>query len=155
MSKVHWIVLGEQYFPVRSDEAALEAISAALEPPNDFVDGETNGRVRHIGNRIDVILIDPAACDAGADVGLVLMIGGDDLHLEVRMLLHEIFGRHLCRRDRSLASVIGIRTGSVIKHADLDRSRLGEARRRRAYRQKRYSQYGWQASHVSSPKIVD
>ncbi len=32
VSKVHWIVLGEQNFPVRSDEAALEAISAALVP---------------------------------------------------------------------------------------------------------------------------
>src|SRR5436305_7764584 len=32
VSKVHWMVLGEQYFPVRSDEAALEAISAALVP---------------------------------------------------------------------------------------------------------------------------
>ena len=32
MSKVHWIVLGEQYFPVRSDDAALEAINAALVP---------------------------------------------------------------------------------------------------------------------------
>ena len=72
------------------------------------------GSKRHVGNGIDIFLLDPSPRDGRADIGLVLVIGRDDLHLEIRVLLHEIFGGHFCRRDRSLAAIIGIRAGSVI-----------------------------------------
>ena len=75
-----------------------------------------------------LILIDPSARDAGPDVRLVLVIGRDDLHLEIGVLLHEVFGGHLRSRDRSLASIVGIRPGSIVEHADLDGPRLGECR---------------------------
>ena len=77
------------------------------------------------------------------------MIRGDDLDFEVGMHLHEIFGRHFCGCDGSFTAIVRVRAGGVVEHAYLDRSRrLGEARRRYAEREKRYSQDMRQASHA-------
>ena len=65
--------------------------------------------------------IHPSPCDRHADIGLVLMIGENDLHLEAARLLGEIFSRELSPEERPFADLIGKRTGEVAQHADLDR----------------------------------
>ena len=53
------------------------------------------GRIHQIGYRIDAVEVEPAPRDSGTDIGLVLMIGGDDLDRYAVNLVAELLGRHL------------------------------------------------------------
>ena len=85
------------------------------------VDGEADAGVGEIDDRVDALLVHPTPRNRDADVGLVLMIGENDLDLEAPRLLGEVLGRELSADERSLADLIGERTGEVTEHADLDR----------------------------------
>ena len=88
---------------------------------HEAVDGETDAGIGEVDDRVDALLIHPSPCDRDADVGLVLMIGENDLDLEAARLLGEVLGRELSADQRPLADLIGERTGEVAQDADLDR----------------------------------
>ncbi len=88
---------------------------------HEGVDGETDAGIGEVDDRVDAILIHPSPRNRDPDVGLVLMIGGDDLDLEAAGLLGEVLGRQLSADQRPLADLIGERTGEVAQDPDLDR----------------------------------
>ena len=56
----------------------------------------------------------------GADIGLVLVVGRDDLDLEAALLDAGILDRHLRGGDRARAGEVGVEARHVGQHADLD-----------------------------------
>ena len=72
-----------------------------------------------------MIDVDPLVGNIGADVGLVLMVGADDLDLDIRVILHEVLRRQLGGGHRAWAGIVGIKARHVGKHADFDVDLLG------------------------------
>ena len=70
----------------------------------------------------------PFAGDRRADIGLVLMIGIDDLDRHIADLAAEILDRELNRADRMHAVVEAVLAREIVEHADLDLV-VGELRR--------------------------
>src|SRR5690606_36047466 len=61
------------------------------------------------------------ASDVGADIRLVLMVTEDDLDLVVALVgLAVILDRLTGRPHRALAREVGVHTGLVVEHANLD-----------------------------------
>ena len=83
-------------------------------------DRQRHGRGRHVEDRVHLFVVVPVAGDADADVGLVLMVGGDHLDRLALDLGPVIGDRHLDRGQRTLARRVGIEAGHVGEHADLD-----------------------------------
>ncbi|MGY3353918.1 hypothetical protein ACVWZK_000581 [Bradyrhizobium sp. GM0.4] len=82
------------------------------------VDGEANGRVRHVDDGVDALDIEPFARDCIADVGLVLVIGIDDLDLDALAAAVEILSGHARGLDRAHAVGVLENAGDVVEHAD-------------------------------------
>ena len=100
----------------------------------DRDDGERDRRIRQVHDHVDALGVVPLARDAGADVGLVLVIGDDrlDLHPKFR---RPILNRHVGGDFRADALVAGIGAGQIVHDADLHRLALrGEARGQKAGR---------------------
>ena len=88
------------------------------------VDRETDGRGRHIDDGIDAVLIEPLPRDRGADIGLVLVIGRNDLDVEPLAGDAEI---HQCLpgADHACGSaIVTVLSGLIVEHADTDGRRL-------------------------------
>ncbi len=96
----------------------------------DLLDREGNARSRHVDDRVDPVIAEPLIGDRRADIGLVLVVGADQLDLLAVDAAAEIGDRHPRRLDRPRASDIGVEAGHVIEHADLDdiTRHLGEGR---------------------------
>jgi len=77
-----------------------------------------------------MIGINPFARDGGADVGLVLVIAGDDLDRRAEHLPTKILDRHLGGEDRTPAADVGVEARHVVEHTELD-DPVGDLRRRR------------------------
>jgi hypothetical protein len=58
--------------------------------------------------------------DVGGDVGLVLVVGRDDLDVPALARDAEVLRRHARGHDRAFAGQVGIEAGAVVHHADLD-----------------------------------
>src|SRR5580692_5529073 len=86
----------------------------------DLERGERNARVDEIGNRIDAFEIEPASRNARADVGLVLVIGRNDLNRHAVYLVIELFRGDLGGFDRAHAGASLIGSGKIGEDADLD-----------------------------------
>ena len=101
---------------------------------DDVVDGERHAGVRHVDDDVDLVDIEPLPRDVGADIGLVLVIAGDDVDLPALGGQAGILDRHLRGQRRAGPAEIGIETGLVGQRADLDGLvlRKRETRRRRA-----------------------
>src|SRR6185312_11495935 len=85
--------------------------------------GQGNGRVGYIDNHVDAIDIEPFTRDSCANIGLVLMIRGYDVNLEVvAVSCFKILYRHLCSFDRPVAAVVLVETGHISQ--DTNRYRL-------------------------------
>ena len=92
----------------------------------DGVNRECDRRGRHVEDRIHAILIVPLPGDAGADIGLVLMVGCNDLDLDALLGGLEVFDCHAGRNDRPLSGQIGVDAAPVVQDAELDRDlRMG------------------------------
>ena len=65
--------------------------------------GERNARVDEIGDCIDAFKIEPASRNGRADVGLVLVIGRDDLNRHTVNFVIELFCSDLGGFDRAQA----------------------------------------------------
>jgi hypothetical protein len=86
----------------------------------DLAHRERDRRGRNVRDGIDALGVVPLARDVGADVGLVLVVGRDDLHLEFRLvLLLEILDGELGRDDRAGTADVGVQARHVVQHADL------------------------------------
>ena len=84
-------------------------------------DRELQRGVGHVGEDVDALPVDPFAGDRRADIGLVLVVGRDDLDLHARAFgLQAVLDRHAGGGDRALAGDVGIDAGHVGQHADLD-----------------------------------
>ena len=86
----------------------------------DLVDRERDRRGRHVDDHVDAVLVVPLAGDVGGDVGLVLVVGRDDLDLDALAGGVEVLDRHAGGDDRAFARQVGIDAGAVVQHADLD-----------------------------------
>ena len=91
----------------------------------DLVDRERHRGGRHVDDDVDAVLVIPLARDGGADVGLVLVVGRDDLDLQALVGRLEILDRHARGDHRALAGDVGIEAGAVVHHADLEVDLLG------------------------------
>ena len=83
-------------------------------------DRERNRRVRQVEDGVDAFGVIPAPRDADADVGLVLMIGGDDVDGLAGGLAAIILHRHLRSNDRAYALIGRKHARLVVEHADPD-----------------------------------
>ena len=86
----------------------------------DLVDGERDAGVRHVDDHVDLVGVEPLPGHLGADVGLVLVVGGDDLDLQSLLVGAEVLDGHTGRHHGALAGEIGVETRLVVQHADLD-----------------------------------
>jgi hypothetical protein len=88
----------------------------------DFRHRERNGRVRRVEDHVDAVAVEPLASDRRPDVRLVLVIGKDDFHFELRLRveLHVVLERHARGDDRPLSRCVGIEARLIVEHADLD-----------------------------------
>ena len=113
-------MFGEHALPVRSEVPGAGVEEHLVLLADDFVDGERDARVRHVDDDVDLVDVEPLAGDVGADVRLVLVIGGDDLDLQPLRRGAVVLHRHLRGNHRALPREIGIEAGSVVEHADFD-----------------------------------
>lgn len=84
-------------------------------------DRQRGGRVVDLRDHIDAACVDPVARDAGRDVRLALIVGGDHLHLDVRMRGHEVLGGEAAADNRAPAVTGRIGAVEIGQHADPDR----------------------------------
>ena len=87
--------------------------------------GQCRNRQRHRGgwhveDRVDLVVVVPVTGNADADVGLVLMVGGDHLDRLALHLAAVVRYRHLHRGHRTLSGRVGVKARHVGEDADLD-----------------------------------
>jgi hypothetical protein len=126
---------------VRSEVAVAEA-SSAIFLVHEAVDGEADAGIREVDDGVDALLIHPAPSNPDPDVRLVLVVGENDFDLEPARFSSEILRRKLSANQRSLAGLIGERTGEVAEHADLDGIARNLRRRARGQASSRYDGEG-------------
>ena len=73
-----------------------------------------------IDEHVDLLDVDPLLADIGADVGLVLVVGRNDLDLPALGEQPGILDRHLRGHGRAGPADVGIETGLVTEASDLD-----------------------------------
>jgi hypothetical protein len=78
--------------------------------------GRGGGKVR---DHVDLALVEPAARQVGRHVGLVLVVGEDQLDRLAQHLAAHFFDGDARRRDGALAREVGVNAGKVVEHADL------------------------------------
>ena len=88
--------------------------------PRDLVHREGHGRVRHVGDDVHLVRVVPLPRDIRSDVGLVLMVGEDDLDLHALGRRAKIFHRHPRRHHRALSGEVRVEARLVVQHTDLD-----------------------------------
>jgi len=88
---------------------------------HDVVDRERDAGIRHVDDRIDLVDVEPLPGDGGANVGLVLVIAGDEIDGPALGLEAGVLDRHLRRQRRTGTCEVGIKAGLIGQRADLDR----------------------------------
>jgi hypothetical protein len=86
----------------------------------------------------DILTVEPCSRDAGSDIGLVLMICGQDFDRTAEHRAAEILDRHLYCDDGAGAGNVGEGAGDIGQDADADRLaglRAGRLRRKRTDRE--------------------
>jgi hypothetical protein len=86
----------------------------------ELLDRERHRRMVEADRHVDIFVFKPAARDGGTDIGLVLMIREDDLDRFSQHRTARVLCRHAGGGDRTRTTEIGIETGLVVEHADLD-----------------------------------
>ena len=92
-------------------------------------DGEGDRGGGDVEDDVDAVAVEPLAGDAGADVGLVLVVGGD--HFDIEAMAAEVLHGLLGADHRGLAADLAIGAGHVGEDPELDRTcRLRAGHRR-------------------------
>ena len=112
--------------------------------------GQRDTRRQHVEDAVDLVLIGPLARNIHADIGLVLMIGRDDVDLPALRGEAGILDRHLRGGGGAHAADVGVKAGHVGQDADLDVLVLCEGRAAKRHRG-RQRQYRSCKSHRCSP----
>ena len=120
----------------------------------DALHGQRHRRGGQFHDRVDLLGVVPLARDVGGDVGLVLVVGVDDLDRRALHLAAEILDRHLGGLDRPLAAEIGIDARLVVQDADLDLA-VGDVGGGRDDRGRQQSgRDNWQSFHGVPPLLA-
>jgi hypothetical protein len=88
--------------------------------PRKVGDGEADAGTGEIDKHIDLLDVDPLLADGGADIGLVLVVGRDQVDLPALGQQPGILDRHLRGNGRAGAADILIEPRLVAKASDLD-----------------------------------
>ena len=102
----------------------------------DLAGGERGGGGRDVEDHLDALVVEHVAGDVGGKIGLVEMVGGDDLDLAAEHLAAEILRRHLGRRLAAGAGDVGVEARHVEDAAELQRRLVLRQRRGRRHRQR-------------------
>ena len=100
----------------------------------DLAGRERGGGGRDVEDHLDALVVEHVAGDVGGEVGLVLVIGRDDLDLAAEHLAAEILRRHLGGHLGTRPGDVGVKARHIQDAAELER-RLG-LRQRRGRRQR-------------------
>ncbi len=101
------------------------------------LDGGQRGRGRrHVEQHFDALVVEHVAGDVGGEIGLVEMIGRDDLDLAAEHLAAEILHRHLRGHLAAGPGDVGVETGHVEDAAELERRLCLRQRRGGRHRQR-------------------
>jgi hypothetical protein len=100
--------------------------------PKERRHGELDRGVRHVGEDVDALAVDPLAGDVRADVGLVLVVRRHDLDPQAGAFgLEAVLHGHPGRQHRPLAGDIRVDARHVGQDADLHHA-IGNLRGRRS-----------------------
>src|SRR5207302_5033991 len=88
--------------------------------PGEVGNGEADTGAREVDEHIDLLDVDPLLADIGADVGLVLVIGRDQVDLPALGEKAGILDRHLRGDGRAGAANISVEAGLVAETSHLD-----------------------------------
>jgi len=91
-------------------------------------DGKRHAGIRRIGDRIDLLFVDPLPRDIHADVRLVLVIAADHVDLPALRGQTGILHRHLDGHHCVGTTDVGIKARHVAQYADLDDLVVGHLR---------------------------
>ena len=122
--------VGRACLPVRSDEPAPELMKILFFSLVIWLTASATEEVGTSSDDVDAVGVVPLPGDVRADVGLVLVVGRDDLDLDALVRRLEVLDRHAGGDHRAFAREVGIEAGAVVQDADLDRD-LGLRRPRR------------------------
>ncbi|MPM39417.1 hypothetical protein SDC9_86050 [bioreactor metagenome] len=84
-----------------------------------IVDGHRHRGVVHVDDQIHALTVEPGARMGGTHVGLVLVIGPDQLDLLAQHRTAEVLDRHARCLHRASACGVGIQPAHVAEHSDL------------------------------------
>ena len=113
-------MFGEHFTPVRSEAAAPEVDEDLVLLPGEFADGKSHARIRYVDNDVDALLIEPVASGVDRDVGLILVVRRNDIHLHALFRRFEVFDRQFGGNDKSFTGRVGIDARPIIQYTDLD-----------------------------------
>ena len=85
----------------------------------DLAGGERGRGCRHVVDHLDALIVEHVAGDVGGKVGLVEMVGGEDLDLAAEHLAAEILRRHFRGGLAAGTGDVGIEAGHVEDAAEL------------------------------------
>jgi len=81
-------------------------------------DGEPDARTGEIDEYVHLLDFDPLFADVGADVGLVLVIGRDQIDFSAFGQKTRILDRHLSGNSRARASNVSVQTRLIAETSD-------------------------------------
>jgi len=87
--------------------------------------GQAHAGIGHFDDQVHAFAVIPLGGDAGADIGLVLVIGGDDIDLEALGGRAEILQRLVDAGDGDGAGQVLVGAGQIGQHADPEPGALG------------------------------
>jgi hypothetical protein len=140
------VVIGEQDSLVTAVDALPRNDVGLLLVTHDVVDGMGDRRCGAADDRVDAFLINPFQCLGDTDVGLVLIVGNDNLDRGSVDGAAEILDRHLDHQDLTGAAIVGIGAGLVGHHADADDIVRDVGTRRRCNKGRGQHQHAGKAS---------
>ena len=86
------MLVGVQCLPVMSEEPDARNEKQLVALACHIHDRQRDGRIDAFRDHIDIFVIDPFAHDTAGDVGLILVIGGNDLDLAAGQNAADIIG---------------------------------------------------------------
>ena len=88
--------------------------------PRQFLHRQGAARVQQAGNHIHLLIVNPLAGLGGGDIGLVLMVGADNLNRLTQHLPAKILDRHLHSHLGAFSSERGVDPRHVGKYPDFN-----------------------------------